>query len=330
MRRFSNFVMLALLFAAAPSFAQVPCCATQGGVTAACTADGRVVCADGTPSAACKCQGGGLSPPPSTLGQLLMPVPSNFGDQVKDQASPVVTFTLTNYGALPVTVTGITSVAPDEFVVMQTTCGVVPTGKSCTVDVAFKPAAFGARSAQIRVVSTGVGSPQAFLLRGNGTPEFVKLVEYSHSSWNHYFMTSNADEIAKLDNGDFVGWKRTGSEFKAFALGTSGTAAVCRFFSTAFDPRSSHFYTPVASECTVVKSNPSWAFEGEVFGVHLPSASGNCAVDALPLYRLYNNGQGSAPNHRYTTDPAVRDLMRVFGWTPEGVDDKGVIACVPA
>lgn len=329
MRRFSNFLMLALLFAAAPSFAQAPCCVTQGGVTATCTSDGHVVCADGSPSTTCMCQGGGLSPPPSTLGQLLMPVPSTFADQVKDQASSVVTFTLTNYGALPVTVTGITSVAPDEFIVMQTTCGVVPSGKSCTVDVAFKPAAFGARSAQIRVVSTGVGSPQAFVLRGTGTPEFVTLVEYFHSSWNHYFITANAGEIAKLDNGSFVGWKRTSLEFKAYALGTPEASAVCRFFSTAFDPRSSHFYTPVASECTVVKSNPSWAFEGEVFGVQLPSAGGTCAADTIPLYRLYNNGQGSAPNHRYTTDTGVRDLMLVFGWVPEGNGEKGVIACVP-
>ena len=38
----------------------------------------------------------------------------------------------------------------------------------------------------------------------------------------------------------------------------------------------------------------------------------------VPVYRLYNNGQSGAPNHRYVTVPAVRDQMLASGWIQEG------------
>jgi hypothetical protein len=205
--------------------------------------------------------------------------------------------------------------------------------------VAFKPAVAALRSTNIVVVSNGVGSPQPFLVFGTGVAAggpppgpgapTIELVEYRHGDWGHYFVTSLADEIGKLDDGTFAGWQRTGLKFKAYPNGTGGTANVCRFFSTAFNPRSSHFYTPVAGECAVVKGNPSWSFEGEVFGVVLPSPGGACPAGTEPLYRLYNNGEGAAPNHRYTTDAEIRSIMLVFGWLPEGYGPLGVIACVP-
>ena len=45
----------------------------------------------------------------------------------------------------------------------------------------------------------------------------------------------------------------------------------------------------------------------------------------MPVYRLYNNGQGAAPNHRYTTDLSVRSQMMSQGWVPEGYGSVGVI-----
>ena len=47
----------------------------------------------------------------------------------------------------------------------------------------------------------------------------------------------------------------------------------------------------------------------------------------LPLYRLYNDGMGGAPNHRYTTSLTVRAAMIEAGWIPEG-SGIGVIGCV--
>ena len=57
-------------------------------------------------------------------------------------------------------------------------------------------------------------------------------VEYHHAAFGHYFVTSIADEVAKLDDGTFAGWTRTGLRFNANAAGAAGTTPTCRFFST--------------------------------------------------------------------------------------------------
>lgn len=152
-------------------------------------------------------------------------------------------------------------------------------------------------------------------------------VEYRHATFDHYFATSIADEIAKLDGGVFAGWSRTGKQFNVYLPGTANTTPTCRFFSTAFGAKSSHFYATSASECATVKSNPNWQFEGEVFNTSAAAGDGTCASPLLPLFRLYNNGQGGAPNHRYTTDVSVRTQMIGAGWVAEGAG-QGVVACV--
>jgi hypothetical protein len=154
-----------------------------------------------------------------------------------------------------------------------------------------------------------------------------RVVEYYNATLGHYFVTSIADEIAKLDDGVIAGWSRTGESFAAFPIG-SGNAPVCRFFSASFSPRSSHFYSALANECDVVRGEHDWDYEGTVFEVRLPDAQGHCAAPLVPLYRLYNNGEAGAPNHRYTTSESVRATMIGRGWTPEGLGSLGVVACV--
>lgn len=314
------------------------CCATQGGVTGACSITGFALCGDGTASA-CVCGSGTSSPP--TLGQLAMPAATSLGSVTLGTTSMPFVAKVTNLGALPVAVSTVSSGAPSEFVVTGHTCSTLTGGGSCSVTVVFKPFIAAFRSTFITIVSNGVGSPQAFLVTGTGFPAAVggappaagaptiEVVEYFQDSWDHYFVTALTVEVDKLDAGTFVGWKRTGLKFKAYPNGLPGTSSMCRFFGTAFGERSSHFYTPVASECSTVKANPNWSFEGDVFGVVLPTAAGTCPSGLTPLYRLYNNGQGGAPNHRYTTDIAVRSVMAAFGWIPEGSGSLGVIACTP-
>ena len=89
-------------------------------------------------------------------------------------------------------------------------------------------------------------------------------------------MTDIPDEIAKLDNGTFVGWARTGQSFAVYSDYPAGSTGVCRFFSTSFTPRSSHFYTSDPNECGVVKLNKDWQFEGVVFGLLSPGPAGDC------------------------------------------------------
>ena len=40
-----------------------------------------------------------------------------------------------------------------------------------------------------------------------------------------------------------------------------------------------------------------------------------------------DDGQGSAPNHRYTTRLAIRSAMTASGWIPEGAGAAGVVGC---
>lgn len=155
------------------------------------------------------------------------------------------------------------------------------------------------------------------------------IIEYYHTSFNHYFITSYANEIALLDAGQFQGWVRTGRTFEVWTSSAGNATGVCRFFSASFAPRSSHFYTPFADECATVQANPDWQFEAIAFYVDVPSFNGSCSAGTQPLYRLYNNGQSGAPNHRYTISLDVRDQMLGQGWIPEGYGPLGTIACVP-
>lgn len=157
----------------------------------------------------------------------------------------------------------------------------------------------------------------------------VAAIEYHHAGFDHYFITANSDEISKLDSGVFAGWARTGQSFNVYTDDPTGSAGVCRFFSTAFAPKSSHFYTPDANECNIVKGNPNWQFEAVVFNITPADQAGNCPAGASPVYRLYNSGMGAAPNHRYTTSLSIRSQMLAQGWIPEGYGTVGVIMCSP-
>jgi hypothetical protein len=62
--------------------------------------------------------------------------------------------------------------------------------------------------------------------------------------------------------------------------------------------------------------------------VALPAADGSCVTGNAPIYRLYNNGMGNAPNHRFTIDPGERARLIGAGWSPEG-PGLGVGFCAP-
>jgi hypothetical protein len=161
-------------------------------------------------------------------------------------------------------------------------------------------------------------------------PPTVTAVEYYNADWGFYFLTAFSSEIAALDNGAFGGaWQRTGESFNVWPHATVGSAGTCRFFSLVFAPRSTHFYTPVVSECNALKVNPAWSYEGIAFYLEPAGANGLCAAGTVPLYRLYNNGMGGAPNHRYTTSLSVFDSMIATGWIFEGNGITKAFACVP-
>ncbi len=277
--------------------------------------------------------GTGTSSAPQ-VGQLSLPAAITMSDTQVGTTSFARTVTISNLGPGPVNVLSIVSGNPAEFALGSNGCGTVQANTACTFDLTFKPAAAGTRAASVTITSNGVSSPQVLAVNGMGTagvpppPATVDVIEYYHAEFGHYFITYLSDEIAKLDNGTFKGWARTGRQFKAWTTQADAEMVpVCRFFTVAFAPKSSHFYTPFAPECTVVKTSSVWTYEGEVFFTKQASVDGVCPAGTVPVYRMYNNGQSGAPNHRYTTDMTVRTKMLAEGWIPEGAGTIGVIMC---
>ena len=268
-----------------------------------------------------------------------MPVAVTMPDQTVGSVSPPFAVQLSNTGGAAVAVSAITLSNTGEFALASSTCASVAAGGNCTLSFTFTPAATGVRTTSVTIASNGTGSPQQLVVQGTGvagggtppppTGGTAEAIEYFHAEFGHYFITAIADEVTLIDNGAFKGWARTGRSFKVHTSAGAGLNPVCRFFSTAFGTKSSHFYTPFPTECSVVKANPNWQFEDEVFHVAVPTVTGVCPANTIPVYRMYNNGQSGAPNHRYTTDLAVRAQMLAQGWIAEGEGTIGVIMCAP-
>ena len=183
-----------------------------------------------------------------------------------------------------------------------------------------------------------VGDLALFQLQGgSGTAlhpyREASAIEYFFGGFGHYFITADPYEIVNLDTGN-SGWTRTGKSFKVWTESASGLSPACRFFSgQTFAPKSSHFYTPYPAECAALKQGSAWEFEGDVFDLALPMeppGQGTCTAGSAPLYRVYNNGQGGAPNHRYTDDLVVLDQMVAQGWSFEGEAQTKVFSCIPS
>ena len=144
-------------------------------------------------------------------------------------------------------------------------------------------------------------------------------IEYYNASLDHYFITSDPNEVAILDEGQQIpGWQRTGYAFNVYAPDAPEGVPACRFFGVPGVGPNTHFYTILPNECDAVKHNPLWIFEGLVFRVEGPDGSGNCPADRVPVVRLYNNGKGGQANHRYLTSHSETAAMVLDGWIVEG------------
>src|SRR5437870_2195539 len=79
----------------------------------------------------------------------------------------------------------------------------------------------------------------------------IPVIEYYNPSLDHYFVTATANEIAALDSGQTVGWKRTGYSFQALDAPTNATTPVCRIYLPP-GMGDSHFYSASPGECDAV------------------------------------------------------------------------------
>lgn len=95
-------------------------------------------------------------------------------------AAQVVTVKNTGTVALTLTSETITGTNATSFIKSATTCGTsLAAGASCTISVAFKPAAGGALTAALSVVDNGAGSPQTATLTGTGAVPAITLTPAS-------------------------------------------------------------------------------------------------------------------------------------------------------
>jgi hypothetical protein len=161
------------------------------------------------------------------------------------------------------------------------------------------------------------------------------VIEFYNSQIDRYFITSDPDEAAAIDQGSAgPGWTRTGDTFPA-----GGNVPVCRFYGSMSPGPNSHFYTASTLECEGLKqlqaTTPStekrWNFESFDFNTFLPVETGlaktlACPSRMIPVYRVYNNGfaRGVDSNHRIT--PNRNSIQQVLdrGWI-----DEGVVMCAP-
>jgi serine protease len=157
---------------------------------------------------------------------------------------------------------------------------------------------------------------------GSAKAATLEAIEYYNAALDHYFVTSFADEITKLDAGFFAGWPRTGQHFTVFDPTTpvAGASPVCRFYGVPAAGLDSHFYSASPAECADVlrRFAGAWIEETDnAFGIYLPDpVSGQCPQGSVPVYRAWNNRADS--NHRFTTDPATLQAMVAKGYIAEG------------
>jgi len=180
-------------------------------------------------------------------------------------------------------------------------------------------------------LSTGADATSGFSARyvDAGAPApAVSVIEFYNAALDHYFIAYAADEIAKLDNGTFKGWARTGLSFKAYVESQSGTAAVCRIYIPP-GKGDGHFFGRDKSECDgTMSKNPTFILESAAFLQLYPPTLGICAAGQVPVYRAYSNRADA--NHRYTTSRVVRDQMVGKGWLAEGDGPDIVVMCAPS
>lgn len=99
----------------------------------------------------------------------LSPNSLSFADQVVGIMSPPQTVTLTNTGALTLTITSIAVTGADPSDFSQTNnCGSLPPGAKCTILVSFTPTQIGPRAASVTIADNAQNSPQSVALSGTG------------------------------------------------------------------------------------------------------------------------------------------------------------------
>jgi hypothetical protein len=172
---------------------------------------------------------------------------------------------------------------------------------------------------------------------------FSTVTEFYNTTLDHYFMTADQQEIKGIETcAAGPGWSRTGETFQFYesVLTSPGEArGLCRFYGStapnALSPNgrdgpNSHVYIQRGEECSNVRNDRGWIFEGDLGAVVPAAQNGVCPSGFSAITRTYNNGYvvsagkltRNDSNHRYTRSPAIQAQMKA-----KGLSDEGVVFC---
>ena len=176
-----------------------------------------------------------------------------FTNQALNTSSAAQTITLSNTGAAPLAISGITVTGTNAGDFSQTTtCGpTLSAPGNCTISVTFKPTASGARSASVSIADNAAGSPQSVALSGTGaaagTPT-ASLAPTSLTFASQNLNTSSTAQSVTLSNtgtaaltisGITIGGTNAGDFSQTNTCGASVAASANCTISVTFKPTAS-------------------------------------------------------------------------------------------
>jgi FtsP/CotA-like multicopper oxidase with cupredoxin domain len=104
---------------------------------------------------------------------VVQPTALVFGDQLVGTNSAVRTVALTNNGTATVTINSVTFSVADFSRNGGTCTGTLLVGRTCTINVRFRPTATGPRAGQLVITTSAAGTPPTVALSGNGIAPFA-------------------------------------------------------------------------------------------------------------------------------------------------------------
>jgi hypothetical protein len=182
----------------------------------------------------------------TTASVGFQPTSLTFLGQIVTTTSAAQSITLGNSGTAALTVYGITITGtnPSDFDQTNTCGNSVVAGGSCTISVAFRPTAAGARSASISVLDNASGSPQTVPLSGTGTTVSVGFQPTSltfpgqivGTSTTQAITLSNSGSAGLVINGISITGTNSGDFAETNTCGSSVAAGGSCTISVTFTP----------------------------------------------------------------------------------------------
>jgi sugar lactone lactonase YvrE len=248
-----------------------------------------------------------------------------FSNQVVSTPSAAQSVTLTNNGAVPLSITGIAvsgTNSGDFTLAPASTCGAsVAAGANCTISVTFTPGAVGARTAAVNVTDNAAASPQAITLNGTGvsaTPT-VSLSSSTLTFADQFVGTASAVQKVTVTNNSTSAVAVTGITVAGANAADYGQTNTCGTslagnanctISVTFTPSATGARAGTVSIADSAAGSPqAVSLTGNGFDVSLTAASGGSLSQTVKAgqtatWALQLNPTGGAPTDKVTVNVA--------------------------